>query len=101
MFVIVEIGGVGRLPDGRVLRHEVRGLGSPLAINSPYVFFLTYHERGQCYRVTKAWQLWDGQAVPVAEDDIARSQKGQSRFAGMRVAQFLDVVRQLKATLQR
>jgi hypothetical protein len=96
-----EMGGIGRLPDGRVLEEDVRGLGTPLQVKAQYVLFLNYRDKAQYYRITKAWQLKNDRVIPTAEDDLALSKNGLFIYASMSAEQFLNIIRQVKPLLRQ
>jgi hypothetical protein len=90
---VVQMGGAVRLPSGRVVKHEVHGWGKWPDLKARYAFFLYYRPDGSCFWLLKAWQLKDGQATPLAEDDLLRVSQGKSEYNGMDEIRFVAAIR--------
>lgn len=92
VITLYQIGGALRMPSGRVVRMDVRGLPPPPAENHRYVFFLKYDPRGHWFAIVKTWEIRDGAAVPTDSFDIGQARSGRSHYAGESEAEFLSAV---------
>lgn len=99
--VIEQTGGMLSLPNGKVLTHESKGLGTAFQSGGRYAFFLTYVAKAQCYKLTKAWSLSNGQATAMSADDLGRVSSGTSQFNGMPEAAFLAALKSLQVSPRR
>lgn len=90
---IVEIGGEGQLPSGRILRHHASGFGEPILAGTEYVMLLRYVEGPDCARIVKLWRLRDRKAEAVSGDDIARVATRESRVNGLDQDRLLEEIR--------
>ncbi|MGC4055657.1 MAG: hypothetical protein QM757_43095 [Paludibaculum sp.] len=90
---LVEIGGEGRLPSGRILRHHASGFGAPIQAGGDYVLFLRYVEGADCARMVKLWRLRDRKVEAMSGDDIARVAGRESRVNGLDEDKVLEEIR--------
>lgn len=87
-----RMGGVVWLSSGRIIRQRVEGNGAPFTVGHSYMLFVRYDPRGNWFRSVKTWKLWNGVALPVDPADITAAKRGESPFAGMSEAHFIDAV---------
>jgi len=96
--LIAAYGGFLRLANGWVADTDVRGKGVPLSLGGRYVLFLTYTPNTACFRIVKGWELKNGKAAAMSEQDIGRT--GTNTFNGKSEADFISAVQQVRATPQ-
>jgi hypothetical protein len=82
---ILTYAGAVRLPDGRVLRFEVKP-NKHLRPGERYVLFLSHSPKLEAFFTTKPWRLKDGVVV--------RPASGDSPFSGWEENRFLSEVRE-------
>ena len=86
-------GGAVRFPSGRLQRYRVAKQGMPVK-GRKYVFFLEFNESGQDFSLLTAYELRDGQVLPLD----GYGDKGEpvvttfTAFAGMDETTFLNAV---------
>jgi hypothetical protein len=93
--VILQQGGATILPSGRIINQAVSGAGRELKLGERYVLFLVYLPQLKGYGCVKAWNLINGVARPVSQDDLAKSQQHRSTYDGMDEKQFLLTVQKI------
>lgn len=83
-----------RTPEGSILPpNPVQGYGLPIKRGARYVFFLEYVQRGDVFRLVKAWQISDGGAKAVYQDDLQRVASGRSLVGGYSEDQLIAAIR--------
>jgi hypothetical protein len=95
-FDAVRMGGVVVASDGRVLRHELKGVGKQMAVGESYVMFVDYRSAPDCFIVGKVWGIRDGLVVAMSSDDLARVSRGDSTVDGVPVGVVIARVLALK-----
>jgi hypothetical protein len=80
---VLQIGGAVTSQDGRIYRYLDNGVGLEIEAGNRYLMFLKYTPTGNCFVFVKVWQIINGVATAVANDDIARVKMGTSTVNGM------------------
>lgn len=70
-------GGAGRLPDDRIIRHEIRGYVMPVE-KQRYLFFLSADRPLQSYFVHKFWRIEKGILGTTFPEDARSSWVGKT-----------------------
>jgi len=84
--IVDRQGGAIRMPNGRIYRYLVGGLGMP-EVGKRYVLFLQYEGEGD-YKLVSGYELTDSTIIPL-EDFHDRD-----LLQGLTKVQFLDLLRQ-------
>jgi hypothetical protein len=86
-------GGALILSYGRVITSPRKREKSGLQPGRTYVSFANYFPETDSYGFRQTWEIKNGRIQPVNAEDVQAEKEGRSRFAGMPVADFLDMVK--------
>jgi hypothetical protein len=78
---LVRQGGAARLPDGRVVKHNIMHDITP-AVGQQYLMFLQHLPELEAFAYIKLWLIQEGKMKALFPDDLSREQNGQSEYAG-------------------
>lgn len=76
---LLREGGIARLPDGKVVKHNVTGDILP-SYGKEYLFFMDFDPTLQAFSYSKLWLIDSGIMKPVFPDDLAL--QGESQYTG-------------------
>ncbi len=86
---LLRDGGAARLPDGKVVKHEIRNYPTP-ELNQRCLFFLTYDPELNAFSCRKFWLVEKGLLRPMFAEDIALGL--ESTITGKPVASVISLL---------
>jgi hypothetical protein len=92
--ILLRPGGVGRLPDGRVVKHHIINDVIPI-VGQQYLVFLKYHVKREAFDYAKMWLVQNGVMKAIFPDDVSREHSGESEYAGKPLREVLDSLRDI------
>jgi hypothetical protein len=99
-FDMLQLGGSAQLPDGRVVRHQLRGLGKQLEVKT-YLMFLKYQAYADCFTIIKLWEVENGIVLAVGNDDLYRASHNTSTVYGLPVQGVIGRIQAAVAAAQQ
>lgn len=97
LITVIRGGGAVRFPSGKVIKRLAEGSPMP-HIGSEYILFLDYNDEGKDYEIITAYELNNGQIVPLdglkRDGGIVRQLKSHQSYKGTSETDFLNLVQQ-------
>jgi len=89
---LVRQGGTARLPDGRLVKHNIMHDVTP-AVGQQYLMFLKYLPGLEAFAYNKLWLIQEGKLKALYTDDLNRARNGQSKYADQPVSEASSVLK--------